>query len=67
MDVMTKTVECMILEMLEVYTMAKIQNAGLLTTVVFHEDVVSHWLQEVCDLRNAGFNGNWCTQLSILP
>jgi len=55
------------LEMLEVYTMAKIQNAGLLTTAVFQEDVVSHWLQGVCDLWNAGFNGNWCAQLSTLP
>jgi hypothetical protein len=42
------TVECMILEMMEVYTMAKIQNAGLLTIAVFQEDVVSRWLQEVC-------------------
>jgi len=67
---MTKTqhtVECIILEMLEGYTMAKIQNAGFLTTAVFQESVVSCWLQEVCDLRNAGFNGNWCTHLSTLP
>jgi len=47
--------------------MAKIQNAGLLTTAVFQEDVVSHWLQEVCDLKNAGFNGTWYAQLSTLP
>jgi hypothetical protein len=57
----------MILEILEVYTMAEIQNAGLLTTAVFEENVVSCWLQEVCDLWNAGYNGNWCTQLSTLP
>jgi hypothetical protein len=48
----------MILEMLEVYTIVKIQNAGLLTIAVFHEDIVTHWLQEVCDLQNAGFNSN---------
>jgi hypothetical protein len=32
---------------LEVHTMAKIQNAVLLTTAVFHEDVVSRWIQMV--------------------
>lgn len=67
---MTKTqhtAECMILEMLEVYATVEIQNAGLLTTAVFQEDVVSHWLQEVCDLQNAGCNSNWCAQLNTLP
>ena len=47
--------------------MAKIQEAVLLITTIFQEDLVSWWLQEVYDLRNAGFNDNWCAQLSTIP